>query len=111
MHLADSSVWIAIASILATLHISKAVGDDGKEIMPRLGFEDGLTRYLRFFSCQCRRFTIIHPVILAIISVSIGLGLRRWKHCFHDLEHRPPSSSFSWQAILICTWAGLFVSI
>jgi len=51
MHLANGSVWIAIASILATLQISKAVGDDGKEIMPEFGFDDGISRYSRFFSC------------------------------------------------------------
>ena len=46
------SVWIA--SRLATLQISKTVGDAGKEITPEIGFEDRITRYLRFFSCQCR---------------------------------------------------------
>jgi len=44
MHLANSSVWIAIASILATLQISKAVGDDGNEIVPEVGFTYGLSR-------------------------------------------------------------------
>ena len=44
MHLANGSVWIAIATILATLQISKAVGDDGNEIVPEVGFTDGLSR-------------------------------------------------------------------
>ncbi|KAG6832007.1 hypothetical protein H0H92_006043 [Tricholoma furcatifolium] len=33
-HLADDNIWIAIATTLATMKFSKAVGDDGKEITP-----------------------------------------------------------------------------
>jgi len=44
MHLANGSIWIAIATILATLQISKAVGDDGNEIVPEVAFTDGLSR-------------------------------------------------------------------
>ena len=41
MYLADNSVWIASASILATVEISKAIGDDGKEVTPEVGFTHG----------------------------------------------------------------------
>lgn len=33
-HLADDSLWIAIATILATISVSKAIGKDGREITP-----------------------------------------------------------------------------
>ncbi|KAF8074603.1 cytochrome P450 [Lyophyllum atratum] len=33
-HLADDSLWIVIATVLATMSISKAIGKDGKEIIP-----------------------------------------------------------------------------
>ncbi|KAF8073622.1 cytochrome P450 [Lyophyllum atratum] len=33
-HLADDSLWIAIATILSTASISKAIGEDGNEITP-----------------------------------------------------------------------------
>ncbi|KAG6908733.1 hypothetical protein DXG01_003578, partial [Tephrocybe rancida] len=43
-HLADGSVWIALASILATFNISRAVKEDGTEIIPdtSLPFKAGL---------------------------------------------------------------------
>ncbi|KAG5638673.1 hypothetical protein H0H81_011053 [Sphagnurus paluster] len=43
-HLADSSVWIAMATLLSTLSISKALGEDGKEITPEITFVTSLTR-------------------------------------------------------------------
>ncbi|KAG6888160.1 hypothetical protein C0995_010171 [Termitomyces sp. Mi166 len=42
-HLADDSLWIAMATILATLSISKMIGADGKEITPELKFKLGVT--------------------------------------------------------------------
>ncbi|KAG6852362.1 hypothetical protein C0991_000374, partial [Blastosporella zonata] len=42
-HLADASLWIVIASTLATLDISKAAGVDGKEITPEVEFSSGIT--------------------------------------------------------------------
>jgi hypothetical protein len=39
---------MAIATIFATLQISKAVGDDGNDFTPEVRFVVGLTRYRRF---------------------------------------------------------------
>jgi hypothetical protein len=58
MHLANSSVWIAIASILATLQISRAVGDDGNEVVPEIGFTYGLSRWSGFFPCRFHCLTM-----------------------------------------------------
>lgn len=44
-HLALNSAWIAVASILATYDISKAVDDNGSIIEPKVEFTDGLVRY------------------------------------------------------------------
>ncbi|KAJ7247317.1 cytochrome P450 [Mycena rebaudengoi] len=41
-HMAMSSLWISIASILATFDISKAVGEDGKVIEPSYEYEPGI---------------------------------------------------------------------
>ncbi|KAJ7247273.1 cytochrome P450 [Mycena rebaudengoi] len=41
-HMAMSSMWITIASILSTFNITKAVGDDGKEIEPSYECFSGL---------------------------------------------------------------------
>ncbi|KAG6826632.1 hypothetical protein H0H87_006846, partial [Tephrocybe sp. NHM501043] len=42
-HFADATLWIAIATILSTLNISKAVADDGKEITPEEIFQTSVT--------------------------------------------------------------------
>lgn len=44
-HLATASVWIVIATMLATLKISKALDADGKEITPNPMMTTGLERY------------------------------------------------------------------
>ncbi|KAJ7247309.1 cytochrome P450 [Mycena rebaudengoi] len=41
-HMAMSSLWISIASILATFDISKAVGEDGKVIEPSYKYDLGI---------------------------------------------------------------------
>ncbi|GKT59242.1 cytochrome P450 [Colletotrichum tofieldiae] len=41
--LADNSVWIAVATMLATLNISKKVGADGQVIEPKVTFTNGGT--------------------------------------------------------------------
>ena len=43
-YLAEGSVWIAIAYILSTLSISKALDENGEEITPQVGFTAGITR-------------------------------------------------------------------
>jgi hypothetical protein len=43
--MATSSVWIAIASILATFDITKAVGEDGKVIEPNHDYFSALVTY------------------------------------------------------------------
>ncbi|KAJ7609927.1 cytochrome P450, partial [Roridomyces roridus] len=43
-HLADQSLWIAIASILSTCTISNARDAEGKPIVPKAGMSDGVSR-------------------------------------------------------------------
>lgn len=45
-HLASNSVWISIASILATFEISKAKDANGKEIHPDPEFTTGIVWYV-----------------------------------------------------------------
>ncbi|KAJ7600343.1 cytochrome P450 [Mycena floridula] len=42
--LAENSTWIAMATILATLNLNKAIGQDGKEITPKAEFSQSLIR-------------------------------------------------------------------
>ena len=43
-HLADVSLWVAIATILSLFDIKKIQGKDGQEITPKVGMDSGLTR-------------------------------------------------------------------
>ncbi|KAG6883169.1 hypothetical protein C0993_007525 [Termitomyces sp. T159_Od127] len=44
-HFAEDSLWIVIATILATVSIKRAIGEDGKEIIPdAVPTSSGVTR-------------------------------------------------------------------
>ncbi|KAK1671749.1 cytochrome P450 [Colletotrichum godetiae] len=53
-HLAEASVWIVIASMLATVRIEKARGPRGEEIIPRVKLTNGLTSHPKRFLCRIR---------------------------------------------------------
>ncbi|KAJ7247278.1 cytochrome P450 [Mycena rebaudengoi] len=53
-HMAMSSMWITIASILSTFNITKAVGDDGKEIEPSYECFSGLIAMPLPFKCSIK---------------------------------------------------------
>ncbi|KAG6848244.1 hypothetical protein H0H93_001985 [Arthromyces matolae] len=53
-HLADASIWIVIASVLATFDIKKAPGPDGKEITPEITLSSGITSQPSAFECRIR---------------------------------------------------------
>ncbi|ETW79020.1 cytochrome P450 monooxygenase 71 [Heterobasidion irregulare TC 32-1] len=50
--MAHAAVWLAIVSILSTFDISKAVDEDGNEIVPAGEFIDGLIMYPAPFKCR-----------------------------------------------------------
>jgi len=52
-YLADDSLWIAIATIIATITISRAIGEDGKEIIPDVApVAIGITSHPKPFPCR-----------------------------------------------------------
>lgn len=51
-HLADASVWIAMAGMLSTLTISKAIDEEGNEISPDVELTAGLTSHPKSFQCR-----------------------------------------------------------
>ncbi|KAJ7855065.1 cytochrome P450 [Mycena leptocephala] len=53
-HMATSSVWIAVASILATFDITKAVGEDGKVIEPNHDYFSALVTMPLPFKCSIK---------------------------------------------------------
>ncbi|KAF9459534.1 cytochrome P450 [Collybia nuda] len=71
-HLANASVWIALVSILATLDISKAVDDNGKEITPEVAFSSGITSHPHPYRCSIRPRNKITRVLIEGSDVSEG---------------------------------------
>ncbi|KAG2053796.1 cytochrome P450 [Suillus hirtellus] len=57
---ADSSLWVAIATMLATLNISPAKDDQGKEISFTPEFIPGLVRFPATFPCSISARSHIH---------------------------------------------------
>ncbi|KIK01617.1 hypothetical protein K443DRAFT_678273 [Laccaria amethystina LaAM-08-1] len=53
-HLVDSSLWLLIACMIATLDISKAVDDQGNTIEPEVQFENPIFRSPSKFPCDFR---------------------------------------------------------
>lgn len=59
-HLAEMSIFLNIANILATFNISKAVDENGKEVEPTVAWTTGPTTHLKPFSCQITpRFDVL----------------------------------------------------
>ncbi|KAL6353304.1 hypothetical protein LRP88_13796 [Fusarium phalaenopsidis] len=52
--LADNSVWIMVATMLATLEFRKKMGPDGSPIEPRVQFTNGGTCHPEHFECDIR---------------------------------------------------------
>ncbi|KAF8908139.1 cytochrome P450 [Gymnopilus junonius] len=53
-HLVDSSIWLLIASMLATLDVSKAVDECGNVMEPTVKFENPIFRTPSQFKCDMR---------------------------------------------------------
>lgn len=54
MYLVDSSIWLLIVNMLATLRMSKAVDEAGKVIEPEYTFENSFFRVPTPFKCDIR---------------------------------------------------------
>ncbi|KIY74106.1 cytochrome P450 [Cylindrobasidium torrendii FP15055 ss-10] len=48
----DNTLWITIATILATCTLSKSIGEDGKEVTPKLEFTTASVRQINPFKFQ-----------------------------------------------------------
>ncbi|PPQ76379.1 hypothetical protein CVT26_015387 [Gymnopilus dilepis] len=51
-YLADSSVWIALGSILSAFRLCPITGSDGKSIIPQEDFLSGITNHPKPFECM-----------------------------------------------------------
>ncbi|KXN91602.1 O-methylsterigmatocystin oxidoreductase [Leucoagaricus sp. SymC.cos] len=50
-HLADVSLWLAMVTILSLFDVKKVKGPDGREIMPEVGLDSGLTSHPKPYQC------------------------------------------------------------
>lgn len=53
-HLADTTLWFMLTTMLATMSIDKSTGLDGEEITPRVAFSPGITSHPEPFTCVLR---------------------------------------------------------
>ncbi|KAF9230891.1 cytochrome P450 [Melanogaster broomeanus] len=53
-HLVESSTWLLMVSVIATLNIAKAVDDQGRQIEPEVMFNDYVFRLPSPFKCSIR---------------------------------------------------------
>ncbi|KAJ6597635.1 cytochrome P450, partial [Mycena vulgaris] len=70
-HLASSSLWLTIASILATLDINKAVDENGKVVEPSYEYSSGLVFSPLPFKCS---ITPRSRQAVEVIEATIGGG-------------------------------------
>ncbi|KAJ7498244.1 cytochrome P450 [Mycena galericulata] len=68
-HIAYSSLWITVASILSTLNIEKAVDEEGKAVEPSYEYFQGLITTPLPFRCA---ITPRSPQALDIIQATVG---------------------------------------
>ncbi|KAF9817416.1 hypothetical protein IEO21_03470 [Rhodonia placenta] len=53
-YLADATIWLAVANILATMDIQTACDPFGQKIVPIPSFKSGMLRHVAFYHCLCR---------------------------------------------------------
>ncbi|KAK7046397.1 cytochrome P450 [Favolaschia claudopus] len=54
-HMADAGLWVAIASILASFDITKAMDEHGREIEPSYEFDAGFIKYVSLSLMLCSK--------------------------------------------------------
>ncbi|KIP10341.1 hypothetical protein PHLGIDRAFT_101482 [Phlebiopsis gigantea 11061_1 CR5-6] len=64
-HLAEASVWIAIASLLALFEIRPVLDGDGKEVTPDIKFTSAITSHPEPFQC---RFVPRNPKLGSLVE-------------------------------------------
>ncbi|KAL4256194.1 cytochrome P450 family protein [Pleurotus pulmonarius] len=72
-HLATASIWIAVATIFATVNITKAKDEYGNEITPEVDFETGITSRPKQFRCDMtpRSENIVRIVVSECEALSV----------------------------------------
>jgi hypothetical protein len=75
--LAETAVFISIATILATYDISKALDARGEPIQPRIQFSDGIVRYAVYLPAIDRRFTALFFVLSQLNNFPCKVTPRR----------------------------------
>ncbi|KAF9256203.1 cytochrome P450 [Marasmius fiardii PR-910] len=53
-HFADTGLWLALATVVATMEISKTIDAQGREITPEVAFKSGFIRHPESFTCSMK---------------------------------------------------------
>ncbi|KAG7087715.1 hypothetical protein E1B28_013662 [Marasmius oreades] len=50
-HFADTGLWLSLATVVATMDISKSIDDQGRDVVPEVAFKSGFVRHPKPFTC------------------------------------------------------------
>ncbi|OCH88151.1 cytochrome P450 [Obba rivulosa] len=64
MHLAESSTWLAVVCILATLNVTKAIDSNGDAIEPEVKYENMVFRLPNKFTCKIQPRSEQHATLI-----------------------------------------------
>ncbi|EMD32705.1 hypothetical protein CERSUDRAFT_161182 [Gelatoporia subvermispora B] len=70
VHLADSSTWLALVSIVATLDVTKVIDMHGNTIEPEVKFDNFIFRLPNKFACRIEPRSKYHEAIIANAGLS-----------------------------------------
>ncbi|OCH88152.1 cytochrome P450 [Obba rivulosa] len=65
IHLMESSVWLAMVAIIATLNVTKAVNANGKVVEPEVKFENMVFRIPNKFQCEIKPRSEQHAALIS----------------------------------------------
>lgn len=69
-HLAEASLFVTVATALATLHVGRVIGPDGNEKVPTVDVNSGFLSHPKPFEYTLRPRS---DKALALLAVSLGL--------------------------------------
>jgi len=65
---ADTSIWLAMATIIATLDVGKARAASGEEITPSQSFTPGAVRHAEHFECSIQPRMVATSLIASLTT-------------------------------------------
>jgi len=71
-HVADADIWITIASVLRTCHITCVLDEIGKSVLPARRFQNGLISHPEPFLCNVQPRSEAHKLMIDTLDLTDG---------------------------------------